>query len=243
MPRLEVGVDLVAALRHLRHGDEPDPVKAAILAELGGAGGIAVRLRADRKPVLDRDVEILRQVVRTRLVLRMGPTQDMVRTVLATKPDQVTLVLERAEEGAPEGTLDAALNNVQMRPLVKTVRDAGADVSLFIEPDLEQVKAAHKIGAATVELCAATVADARDTAALEAAMRRIEDAARFARKLGIAVHASHGLGYGNAALVAAIPEISALQIGYGIVARAVLVGMERAVREMVELVRSSLRPS
>ena len=243
MPRIEVGVDLVAALRHVRHADEPDPVRAAVLAELGGAGGIVVRLRADRRPVLDRDVEILRQLVRTRLILRMGATQDMVRTALAVKPDQVTLVLERTEEGAPEGTLDAALNSVQIKPLVKTVRDGGVEMSLFVEPDLEQVKAAHKIGAVTVELCAALVAAARDGAALESALRRVEEAARFARKLGMAVHAGHGLGYGNAAVIAALPEVSALQIGHGIVARAVLVGMERAVRDMVELVRSARRPA
>jgi pyridoxine 5-phosphate synthase len=237
--RLDVNVGPIAALRQSRRSGEPDPVQAAVLAELGGAGGIAVRLRADRRPVQDRDVEILRQVVRTRLVLRMGATQDMVRTVLAVGPDQVTLVLERAEEDAPAGALDVILNSAQIKPLVKTVRDASVTVSLFVEPEPDQVKAAHKAGATAVELSMSAFADAPNEGSQTTELRRVVESARLARKLGLAVHAGHGLGYANAAVIAAVSEISVIQAGHAVAARAVLTGMERAVRDMVEIFRSA----
>jgi pyridoxine 5-phosphate synthase len=230
--RLGVNIDHVATLRQARRAPEPDPVHAAVLAELGGAHGITVHLRSDRRHIQDRDVEILRQVVRTRLNLEMAATQEMLRLALTVKPDQVTLVPERLDELTTEGGLDVVLNSVQLRPVVKTLMDAGIGVSMFVDPDLEQVKESHKIDARAIEINTAAYAEARDERAREAALRKVVDAARLARKLGLAVHAGHGLTYANVGAVAAISEISELNIGHNIVARAALVGMERAVREM-----------
>ncbi|HEY7411718.1 MAG TPA: pyridoxine 5'-phosphate synthase [Vicinamibacteria bacterium] len=237
--RLGVNIDHVATVRQARRAPEPDPVHAAVLAELGGADGITVHLRGDRRHIQDRDVEVLRQVVRTRLNVEMAATQEMVRMALTVKPHQVTLVPERREELTTEGGLDVVLNSVQLRPLVKTLGEGGIEVSLFIDPELEQLKEAHKIDAGAVEINTAAWAEARDARAREAAMRRITDAARVGRKLGLLVHAGHGLTYANVGPVAALPEISELNIGHSIVARAVMVGMERAVREMRERMAAS----
>ncbi|HET8646167.1 MAG TPA: pyridoxine 5'-phosphate synthase, partial [Vicinamibacteria bacterium] len=147
VPRLGVNIDHVATLRQARRAPEPDPVHAAVLAELGGASGITVHLRSDRRHIQDRDVEILRQVVRTRLNLEMAATQEMLRLALTVKPDQATLVPERLDELTTEGGLDAVLNSVQLRPVVKTLMEGGVEVSLFVDPDLEQVKEAHKLDA------------------------------------------------------------------------------------------------
>jgi pyridoxine 5-phosphate synthase len=235
--RLGVNIDHVATVRQARRVPEPDPVQAAVLAEMGGADGITVHLRHDRRHIQDRDVEILRQVVKTRLNVEMAASQEMVRLALTVKPDQVTLVPERREELTTEGGLDVVLNSVQLRPIVKTLAEAGITVSLFVDPDFEQVKEAHKIDARAVEINTAAYSDARDARSRESALRRVVDAARLGRKLGLAVHAGHGLTYQNVAAVAAVPEISELNIGHNIVARAVLVGMERAVREMAEAMR------
>ena len=162
MLRLGVNVDHVATVRQARRAAEPDPIQAAVLAELGGADGITVHLRADRRHIQDRDVEILRQVVKTRLNLEMAATQEMVRIALTVKPDQVTLVPERREEVTTEGGLDAVLNAVQLKPTVKTLHEGGIEVSLFVDPDLEQVKESHKLGVQAVEINTAAYADARD---------------------------------------------------------------------------------
>ena len=238
MARLGVNIDHVATVRQARRVSEPDPVQAAVLAELGGADGITVHLRADRRHVQDRDVEILRQVVKTRLNVEMGATQEMVRVALTVKPDQVTLVPERREEISTEGGLDVVLNSVQLRPTIKSLRDGGVEVSLFVDPDLEQVKESHKLDAHAIELNTAAYADARDGRTREAALRKVADAAKLGRKLGLLVHAGHGLTYANVGGITALPEIGELNIGHNIVARAVLVGMERAVREMKEAMRA-----
>jgi pyridoxine 5-phosphate synthase len=239
MVRLGVNVDHVATVRQARRTDEPDPVQAAVLAELGGADGITVHLRADRRHIQDRDVEVLRQVVRGRLNLEMAATQEMVKVALTVKPDQVTLVPERREEITTEGGLDAILNSVQLKPVVKTLHDAGIETSLFVDPELDQVKEAFKLGARAVELNTAAYADAVDAASRDSAFRKLEDALRLGQKLGVAVHAGHGLGYVNVARVALLPGLGELNIGHSIVARAVLVGMERAVREMRERIRGA----
>ncbi len=238
MARLGVNIDHVATVRQARRAAEPDPVQAAVLAELGGAGAITVHLRQDRRHIQDRDLEVLRQVVRTRLNLEMAATQEMMRVALTVKPEQATLVPERREELTTEGGLDAVLNSVQLKPIVKELGSGGIEVSLFVDPDLEQVKEAHKLDAQAVEINTAAYADARDARAREAALRRIVDAARLARRLGLAVHAGHGLTYQNVGVIASQSEFAELNIGHSIVSRAVLVGMERAVREMVELMRS-----
>jgi pyridoxine 5-phosphate synthase len=237
-PRLGVNIDHVATLRQARRVAEPDPVHAAILAELGGADGITIHLRSDRRHIQDRDVEILRQVVKTRLNLEMAATQEMLKIALTAKPHQVTLVPERREEITTEGGLDVVLNSVQLKPVVKMLEEGGIHVSVFVDPDLEQVKEAHRIDAHAIEINTAAYADARDDQGREAALRKATDAARLGRKLGLAVHAGHGLTYENVRAVAALPEVSELNIGHNIVARAVLVGMERAVREMREAMRA-----
>jgi pyridoxine 5-phosphate synthase len=240
MPRLGVNIDHVATLRQARRAPEPDPVHAAVLAELGGASGITVHLRSDRRHIQDRDVEILRKVVRTRLNLEMAATQEMLRLALTVKPDQVTLVPERLDELTTEGGLDVVLNSVQLRPVAKTLTEGGIEVSMFVDPDLEQVKESHKLDARAIEVNTAAYAEARDERTRESALRKVVDAARLARKLGLAVHAGHGLTYGNVGAVAAVSEIVELNIGHNIVARALLVGMERAVREMVAAMAAGL---
>jgi pyridoxine 5-phosphate synthase len=237
MARLGVNIDHVATLRQARRAAEPDPVHAAVLAELAGAHGITVHLRSDRRHVQDRDVEILRQVVKTRLNVEMASTQEMVRIALTVKPQQVTLVPERREELTTEGGLDVVLNSVQLKPIVKTLREGGITVSLFIDPDLEQVKEAHKLDADAIEVNTAGYSEARGPKAQEATLRKVIDAARLGRKLGLEVHAGHGLTYENVGPVAAMSELSELNIGHSIVARAVLVGMAQAVREMLEAMR------
>jgi pyridoxine 5-phosphate synthase len=237
MIRLGVNIDHVATVRQARRTTEPDPVHAAVLAELGGASGITVHLRADRRHIQDRDVELLRQVVKTRLNIELAATQEMLRIALTVKADQITLVPERREEVTTEGGLDVVLNSVQLKPTVKTLQESGIQVSLFVDPDLEQVKESHKLDARAIEINTAAYADARDDRAREAALRRVLDAARLGKKLGLGVHAGHGLTYDNVGGVAALPEITELNIGHNIVARALLVGMERAVREMVQAIR------
>jgi pyridoxine 5-phosphate synthase len=239
MVRLGVNIDHVATVRQARRAKEPDPVHAALLAELGGADGIMVHLRGDRRHVQDRDVEVLRQTVRTRLNIEMATTQEMARIALTVKPNQVTLVPERREEVTTEGGLDVVLNSMQVRPSVKTLQDAGIEVSLFVDPELEQVKEAHKLDARAIEINTAAWSEAGDARAREAALRKVTDAARLGRKLGLAVHAGHGLDYRNVGEIAALTEITELNIGHAIVARALLVGMERAVREMVEAMRAA----
>jgi pyridoxine 5-phosphate synthase len=237
MARLGVNIDHVATVRQARKAAQPDPVHAALLAETGGADGITVHLRSDRRHIQDRDVEILKQVIKTRLNLEMAATQEMMRIALTVKPDQVTLVPERREELTTEGGLDAVLNSVQLRPVVRTIQEAGIRVSLFIDPDLEQVKEAHKLDGQAIEINTAAYAEAPEDKLREAAYRKTVDAIRLGRKLGLEVHAGHGLDYRNVGRIAAIPEVSELNIGHSIVARAVLVGMERAVRDMVDAVR------
>lgn len=239
MIQLGVTIDHVASVRQARRAAEPDPVHAAVLAELGGADGITVHLRADRRHIQDRDVEVLRQTVKTRLTLRMAATQEMIRVALTLKPDQVTLVPERQEEVTTEGGLDAILNGSQLRSAVKTLQEAGIQVSLFIDPALEQVKEAHKLGARAVEINTAAWGDAGDTRGRDEALRKLTDAARLGRKLGLQINAGNALTYLNVGPIAALTEISEVHIGHSIVARALLVGMEKAVRDMVDAVRSA----
>jgi len=234
MARLGVNIDHVATLRQTRRANEPDPVYAAMAAELAGAHGITVHLRGDRRHIQDRDVEILRRVVKTQLNLEMAATQEMVKIALTVKPDQVTLVPERREEVTTEGGLDVVLNSVQLKPVVRTLSEGGIHVGLFIDADLQQVKEAHKIDAPAIELNSASYVEAGNDRARDEALRKLSDAARLGRKLGLAVHAGRGLNYQNVGGLAALPEIAELNVGHSIVARAVLVGMERAVREMLE---------
>ncbi len=236
-PRLGVNVDHVATLRQARRATYPDPVAAAVLAELAGADQITIHLREDRRHIQDRDLQVLRRTVTTRLNLEMAVAQEMVRIAHEVKPDMVTLVPERREELTTEGGLDVVSGRDGVRKAVKTLRDADIEVSLFIDPDLDQVKAAHRAEAQAVELHTGRYCDARLASDRRRELNRILDASKTAAKLGLKVAAGHGLNYRNVLPIAAIPEIEELNIGHAIVAHAVLVGLERAVREMKELLR------
>lgn len=235
--RLGVNVDHVATLRQARKTTYPDPVTAAALAELAGAGQITIHLREDRRHIQERDLKVLRETVQTLLNLEMAATQEMVKVAYEYKPDLATLVPERREELTTEGGLDVNGQKDAISRVVKTLKDGDVVVSLFIDPDLDQVRAAHKVSADRVELHTGRFCEARSEKERQREYSRIVDAAKTAVKLGMGCAAGHGLSYDNVRPIARLPEIDELNIGHSIVARAVLVGFERAVREMVEILR------
>ena len=234
-PRLGVNVDHVATLRQARRAAYPDPVAAAMLAELGGADQITVHLREDRRHVQDRDLEVLRKTVTTRLNLEMAATPEMVKIAHELRPDQVTLVPERRDELTTEGGLDVVRGRDTVARVVKTLRDADVMVSVFIDPDPDQVKAAVRVEAHAIEIHTGRYCDARLSGDRRRELSRVVDAAKTGAKLGLQVAAGHGLNYQNVLPVLPIREIEELNIGHAIVARARPVGMVRAVREMKEL--------
>ncbi len=237
--RLGVNVDHVATLRQARKVSYPDPVTAAALAELGGAGQITLHLREDRRHIQDRDLRILRETCQTQLNLEMGASAAMVKIAYEYKPDIVTLVPERREELTTEGGLDVASQRDSIQKLVKNLKDGDILVSLFIDPDLDQIRACHKVNADRIEIHTGRYCDARNERERSRELARVIDAAKAATKLGMGVAAGHGLNYENVGPIAAIAEIDELNIGHAIVGRAVYVGFERAVREMIELMRIS----
>ncbi|HEX8441011.1 pyridoxine 5'-phosphate synthase [Archangium sp.] len=236
--RLGVNVDHVATLRQARRTTYPDPVTAAALAELAGAGQITIHLREDRRHIQDRDLRILRETVQTLLNLEMAATQDMVKIAYEHKPDVVTLVPERREELTTEGGLDVNGQRDSLAKIIKNLKDGEITVSLFIDPDLDQVRASHKVNADRIELHTGRYCEARNERERARELSRIVDAAKAAARLGMSVAAGHGLNYDNVLPIARIQEIDELNIGHSIVGRAVLVGFERAVREMLELMRN-----
>jgi pyridoxine 5-phosphate synthase len=233
--RLGVNVDHVATLRQARRTTYPDPVTAAALAELSGAGQITIHLREDRRHIQDRDLRILRETVQTLLNLEMAATPEMVKIAYEHKPDVVTLVPERREELTTEGGLEVAGQRDAIARIIKNLKDGEIAVSLFIDPDLDQMRASHKVNADRIELHTGRYCEARNEKERARELARIVDAAKSAAKLGMGVAAGHGLNYDNVRPIARIAEIDELNIGHAIVARAVLVGFERAVREMLEL--------
>jgi len=233
--RLGVNVDHIATLREARRTNEPDPVVAAALAEMSGADQITVHLRGDRRHIKERDLEILRRTVRTRLNVEMAATEEMVKMAAGVKPDCVTLVPERREEVTTEGGLDAILNQNHLKKIVGGLRESGLSVSVFVDTDFDQIKAVTKIGADTVEINTGKYADAKTGELRALELNKVVNAARAGAKLGLRVVAGHGLTYHNVGPIVAIAEIEELNIGHSIVSRAVLVGMERAVREMKAL--------
>jgi pyridoxine 5-phosphate synthase len=234
--KLSVKVDHVATLRQARRAVEPDPVTAAALAELAGAQGIAVHLREDRRHIQDRDLNVLRQTVKTRLNLEMATTQDMLKIALSVKPDMVTLVPERREELTTEGGLEVQLNRENLQKYVRLLKDADIAVSLFINPDLDQVKAAHWVEADYIEMHTGPFCEAWTIRERQEEFDRIQNAGKLAHKVGLGVRAGQGLDFRNIGWLADLPEIEEFSVGHAIVARAMLVGFQRAVREMVELI-------
>jgi len=232
--RFYVNVDHVATVREARRTDEPDPVRAAMLVELAGADGITVHLRGDRRHIQDRDLRLLREVVSTRLNVEMAATDEMVAIAGDVKPGQVTLVPEYPDEVTTTGGLDVVQHQTAIAGVVGRLQAAGITVSLFIDAAPDQIAQARETGATAVEINTGPYADATPDGRM-AELARIRHAASQAREDGLEVLGGHGLTYVNVKPVTAIPEIVELNIGHSIVARAVLVGLERAVREMVVL--------
>lgn len=238
--RLYVNVDHVATVRQARRTDEPDPAEAAALAEASGADGITVHLREDRRHIQEADIERLAPRIRTVLNLELASSEEIVALACRLRPFQATLVPERREEITTEGGLDLSRNPERLRTTIDRLRDAGSRVSLFIDPTQQSVEQSVALGAPAIELHTGRYAHAWPRAESEIADLRA--VAARARRLGLAVHAGHGLTYRNVAAVAAIPEIEELNIGHSIVSRAIMVGMGAAVAEMRRLVDAA-RPS
>ena len=237
MAKLGVNIDHVATIRQARGGAEPDPVAAAAIAELAGADGITIHLREDRRHIQDRDLKLLRQTVKTKLNLEMAATEEMIGIALAVKPDMCTLVPEKRQELTTEGGLDVRLHAQSMEKAIARLQDGGIAVSVFIDPDPDQIKAAHKVGADYVEIHTGAFADASDWKVEEQELIKIENAVKLASRLGLGVNAGHGLNYTNIKKVTVFGGIEEFNIGHSIISRAVLAGLDRAVRDMVDLIK------
>ena len=236
MVELSVNVDHVATVREARKGLEPDPVAAAIEAEVAGASGITIHLREDRRHIQDRDLRVLREVVKTALNLEMAATEEMISIAIAIRPDQVTQVPEKRQELTTEGGLDVVSLEGNVQRAVSRIQEVGIRVSLFIDPELSQVQAAAKVRANCVEIHTGRYAEAFKTLHGDLELDRVINAASLAAKLGMRVYAGHGLDYRNTSkLVKRGKEIQGVSIGHAIVARAVFVGMAQAVSEMLRL--------
>ena len=238
---LGVNVDHVATLRQARGTRYPDPVAAAVLAELGGADQITIHLREDRRHIQERDLRIMRETVQTRVNLEMAATKEMAKIAYEFKPDMVTLVPEKREELTTEGGLDVALGRDTIKEHVRFLQDGDIKVSLFVDPDIDQIRASHKVSADAVELHTGAYCDARSDPVRQTELARLVDAAKTCSKIGLKVYAGHGLNLNNVAEVAAIREITEFNIGHSIVSHAVFVGMTQAVREMKQAILEARR--
>jgi pyridoxine 5-phosphate synthase len=239
--RLGINVDHIATLRQVRYATmpdsknaEPDPVVAAALCERAGATGIVVHLRGDRRHIQDRDVERLRQNIMTKLNLEMGNTPEIVDVALRIVPDEVCLVPEKREEITTEGGLDVIANRKELEPTIRRLQTAGIRVSLFVDPTLEQIDAAHELAVEMVELHTGKLANAFSEKIQKEELENLQAAARAASELKLQVNAGHGINYANIELIHKIPHLTELNIGHSIVSRAIVVGLEQAVKEMLE---------
>jgi|SRR5438270_2192536 len=239
--RLAVNIDHIATIREARKSDEPDPVAAAVICELAGAQGITVHLRGDRRHIQDRDVERLRLTVSSHLNVEMAATPEMVRVAQTVKPHQVTLVPERRDELTTEGGLDVVLHAGNLEKIVKQLLESAIDVSIFVDPDLEQIRQCQKIRAPKIEINTGKFTEAWVRGAWTADLEKVNTAAKAARKMGMVVLAGHGLNYRNIDAIAVNEDIEELNIGHSIVSRAALVGLDAAVREMINLMRNPRR--
>jgi pyridoxine 5-phosphate synthase len=235
MIRLGVNIDHVATVRQARRAQEPDPVAAAVLAILGGADGITVHLREDRRHIQDRDVRMLRQTVTNRLNLEMACVDEITRIACEVKPDEATLVPEKRAELTTEGGLDVAGNKAVVEQTVKRLLDAGIEVSLFIDPDVRQIEVAKLLNVHAIEIQTARYSEARTAAAHQRELEALIEATTFAHNLGLHVHMGHGLNYANVFPIIEIEHVEELNIGHSIVSRAVLIGIQQAVREMKDI--------
>jgi pyridoxine 5-phosphate synthase len=246
MIRLNVNIDHIATLRQARLAAEPSVVAAAVLADLAGANGITIHLRGDRRHIQDDDVRTLRAVVKTHLNIEMAATDEMVKIACEVKPNAATLVPERADEVTTEGGLDVGSHEEALRRVVAEIAQAGVLVSIFVDPDIAQIEACERVGARQIEICTARYAELTDpmrsgaASDMEAELARITECAERAGALGLQVAAGHGLTYRNVAAIAEIYPIEEVNIGHNIIARAALVGLDRAVREMIAALNGRL---
>jgi pyridoxine 5-phosphate synthase len=236
MALLGVNIDHVATVRQARRTIEPDPVWAAVLAELGGADGITLHLREDRRHIQDRDLRVMKETVQVRMNLEMAASQEMTDIALQVKPAKVTLVPEKREEVTTEGGLDVMANRDRVKTCVDQLMSAGIEVSLFIDPTEKQIESSHKLEVQAVELHTGQYADAETMEIQALELSKLTESGGIASDLNMQLHMGHGLTYRNVQPVAAIPAVEELNIGHSIIARAVMVGMERAVREMKNLI-------
>lgn len=241
MPRLGVNIDHVATIRQARRTHEPDPVWAAVMAELGGADQITVHLREDRRHIQDRDLRILRETVSVKLNLECALEPAMLAIASELKPDQVCLVPEKREEVTTEGGLDVVANRHRTGEAIRQLANQGIFVSLFIDPVRDQVSLAKELGADAVELHTGSYANAKTASRIEHELDQLLEASTYTRQLGLHLHAGHGLNYSNVLAIAKIPGMEELNIGHSIISRSVFVGLENAVREMKRLCESATR--
>ncbi|MFH1624414.1 MAG: pyridoxine 5'-phosphate synthase [Pseudomonadota bacterium] len=238
MAKLSVNVDHVATIREARRIADPDPVTAAAIAELAGADGIIVHLREDRRHIKDRDLRLLRETIKTKLNLEMASTEEMVKIALDVQPHMVTVVPERRQELTTEGGLDINLNKGFLEDSIKLLKEGGIVVSLFIDPDIDQIKAAHRVSADYVEIHTGRFCEATDRVEEGRELDRILTSVKMAAKLKLGVNAGHGLNYQNIKRLVGIDGIEEFSIGHSIISRALFVGLDRAVREMIDLINS-----
>ncbi|HBO83673.1 MAG: pyridoxine 5'-phosphate synthase [Deltaproteobacteria bacterium GWC2_42_11] len=236
MARLSVNIDHIATVRQARRGIEPDPVTGAMIAEISGADGITVHLREDRRHIQDRDMFLLKKMVKTKLNLEMAATQEMLKIALEVKPYMVTIVPEKREELTTEGGLDVRTHRDYLKKYTEAIRDSGINVNLFINPEPEQVKAAHMVNASGIEIHTGRYAELTNEKDIEAELIRINNAVLLASKLKLSVHAGHGLDYSNIKRLTEVNGIEEFAIGFSIIARSIFVGIERSVKEMKELI-------
>lgn len=236
MPRLGVNIDHIASIREIRHGMEPGPVSAALICESAGADSIVVHLREDRRHIKDKDLYMLKEVVKTKLNLEMSIAKEIVDIACKAHPEQSTLVPERRQELTTEGGLDVKSNLKKIEKVLDQLKKQNIEVSLFIDPDISQIDAAKEIGARLIELHTGRYACAKNPKEQEKYFLELENAANYAKEKRMEVFAGHGLDYHNVARVAGIGAIEELNIGYSLVCRAALVGLERAVKEMKDLI-------
>lgn len=234
--RLSVNIDHFATLREARKSNEPEPVLAALLAEQAGAGGIVCHIRGDRRHINERDLHLLKKTIKTKLNVEMAATEEMKKIALEVKPDIVSLVPEKEKELTTEGGLDVITHLQNLKAHVQELREAGIRVSIFVDPDIKQIKACNQAGVDLIEINTSAYAEALDEKRREEALNIIREVSREGQKLGLEIHAGHGLDYRNIIPIAEIQEITGFSIGFSIVARSAIVGIEMAVREMVHLI-------
>jgi pyridoxine 5-phosphate synthase len=239
MTNLAINVDHIATIRQARGITEPDPVTAAAICELAGAVGIVVHLREDRRHIQDRDIYLLRETIKTKMNLEMGANKEIIKIALEIAPDLITLVPEKRQELTTEGGLDVVSQKKKIAKVIEKMTQGAIPVSLFIDPDREQIAVASEIGATFVELHTGRYADALNDQDRDQEFLHLEDAAEYAVSLGLRVNAGHGLNYQNTARIAALETIEELSIGHSIIARAAFSGLDKAVRDMLHIVQSA----